>query len=72
MVTVEYRITDGTRPENTHIRAVRSQIEALALCAHCLVRGYTVLCIKLDGALLMNADQISCALAHIGNDIVAQ
>jgi len=67
MLTVEYRITDGTRPENTHIRAVRSQAEALALCAHCMVRGYTVLCIKRDGALVMNADQISCALARIGN-----
>jgi len=67
MLTVEYRITDGTRPENTHIRAVRGQAEALALCAHCMVRGDTVLCIKRDGALVMNADQISYALAHIGN-----
>jgi hypothetical protein len=67
MVTVEYRIPDGTRIVNTHIRAVGSRREGLALSVHLIVRGYTVLCIKEDGALIMNADQISNALGRLDN-----
>jgi hypothetical protein len=67
MVTVEYRIPNGARPENTHIRAVRDEVEALALSAHCVMRGYMVLCIKRHGAIAMTAHQIDGALARIHN-----
>src|SRR6476660_8786314 len=68
MVTIEYRIPNGTRPDNTHIRAVGSHAEALALSAQLIIRGYTVLCIKQHGALVMNAGQISNALETLDNN----